>query len=99
MHRILELTTILPAFSGFMMRTVGSWRRDLLLSFLTAVVSASDITVFTDARCTRSWRSLDTVNGYPDGMCKPLNVAKGQSFQIQKLDRGCAGATSAMGSR
>jgi len=34
---------------------------------------------------------MDTVNGYPDGMCKPLNVTTGQSFQIQGLDPGCAG--------
>ncbi|KAF1928217.1 uncharacterized protein M421DRAFT_5285 [Didymella exigua CBS 183.55] len=57
---------------------------------LVAVVLASEITSFTDAKCTRSWRALNTVNGYPDGLCKPLNVAQGQSFQVQELDRGCA---------
>lgn len=73
------------------MQELRSWLIDLLfLSFLT-IVSASDITSFTDAKCTRSWRSMDTVNGYPDGMCKPLNVTTGQSFQIQRLDPGCAG--------
>jgi hypothetical protein len=59
--------------------------------FLLTIVAASDITSFTDAKCTRSWRALDTVNGYPDGLCKPLNVTRGQSFQVQELDRGCAG--------
>lgn len=58
---------------------------------LFAGVLASDITSFTDAKCTRSWRALDAVNGYPDGLCKPLNVTGGQSFQIQELDPGCAG--------
>ncbi|KAF2626560.1 hypothetical protein BU25DRAFT_459262 [Macroventuria anomochaeta] len=62
----------------------------LVLLFLIATTCASDITSFTDAKCTRSWRALDTVNGYPDGLCKPLNVTKGQSFQIQELDQGCA---------
>lgn len=58
---------------------------------LTAKVLASDITSFTDSKCTRSWRALDTVNGYPEGLCKTLNVTSGQSFQIQELDPGCAG--------
>ena len=61
-----------------------------LLQWIAAVL-ASDITSFTDAKCTRSWRALDTVNGYPDGLCKPLNLTSGQSFQIQELDPGCAG--------
>lgn len=52
---------------------------------------ASDLTAFTDAACAQSWRALDTTNGYPDGLCKPLNVTVGQSFQIQKLDIGCSG--------
>ncbi|KAJ4988583.1 hypothetical protein SVAN01_05874 [Stagonosporopsis vannaccii] len=72
------------------MRTFKSWHAGFLFSFLLAIVSASDITSFTDAKCTRSWRSMDTVNGYPDGMCKPLNITAGQSFQIQELDPGCA---------
>lgn len=58
---------------------------------LFAFSLASDITSFTDKDCMRSWRALDTVNGYPDGLCKPLNVTRGQSFQIQELDQGCAG--------
>jgi hypothetical protein len=62
-----------------------------LLLQLFAAVLASDITSFTDAKCTRSWRALDAVNGYPDGLCKPLNLMGGQSFQIQELDPGCAG--------
>ena len=64
------------------------------LRFLVATTSASDITSFTDAKCTRSWHPLDTVNGYPDGLCKPLNVTNGQSFQIQELDPGCAGMST-----
>lgn len=60
-------------------------------TILLATTSASDITSFTDARCMHSWHAVDTVNGYPDGLCKPLNVTRGQSFQIQKLDSGCAG--------
>jgi hypothetical protein len=63
----------------------------LALLSLLAGVTASDITAFTDAKCTRSWRALDTTNGYPEGLCKPLNVTAGQSFQIQKLDYGCSG--------
>lgn len=62
-----------------------------LFAHRLTTVLASDITSFTDAKCTRSWRALDTVNGYPDGLCKPLNVTAGQSFQIQGLDQGCAG--------
>jgi hypothetical protein len=61
---------------------------------LVIFVVASDITSFTDTKCTRSWREIDTVNGYPDGLCKPLNVTQGQTFQIQELDRGCAGMFS-----
>ncbi|KZM26756.1 hypothetical protein ST47_g2103 [Ascochyta rabiei] len=61
----------------------------VLFLSLVATIIASDITTFTDAKCTRSWRALDTVNGYPDGLCKPLNVTMGQSFQIQGLDPGC----------
>ncbi|KAH6638771.1 hypothetical protein C7974DRAFT_121287 [Boeremia exigua] len=80
----------LTAVSGPMMRTFHSWRLDLVFFFLSATTSASDITSFTDTKCTRSWRALDAVNGYPEGMCKPLNVTTGQSFQIQELDRGCA---------
>ena len=63
----------------------------ILLFSLAVFALASDITTFTDEKCMRSWRALDTVNGYPDGLCKPLNVTEGQSFQIQKLDPGCAG--------
>ena len=76
-----------------MMRTSSPSLR-LFVFFLLqlfAGVLASDITSFTDAKCTRSWRALDAVNGYPDGLCKPLNVTGGQSFQIQELDLGCAG--------
>lgn len=76
-----------------MMRTSSPSPR-LFVFFLLqciAAVLASDITSFTDAKCTRSWRALDAVNGYPDGLCKPLNVTSGQSFQIQELDPGCAG--------
>lgn len=65
--------------------------RLLLFTPPLTTVLASDITSFTDEKCIRSWRGLDTVNGYPDGLCKPLNMTKGQSFQIQELDAGCAG--------
>lgn len=59
------------------------------------LVEATALTSFTDATCTRSWRALDAVNGYPDGLCKPLNLTAGQSFQIQRLDEGCAGTCAA----
>jgi len=86
-------------FSDLSLNTCQTWsamRTAILLAivghlFLVTVVYTSDITSFTDAKCTRSWRALDTVNGYPDGLCKPLNVTRGQSFQVQELDRGCAG--------
>lgn len=64
-----------------------------LLPFVV-IALASDVTLFTDQTCTRSWRALDAVNGYPDGLCKPLNVTNGRSFQIQKLDPGCAGKST-----
>jgi hypothetical protein len=66
----------------------------LCLACLLTVVFATDITVFTDDKCRRSWRALDAVNGYPDGLCKPLNVTESQSFQIQELDLGCVGKYS-----
>lgn len=75
------------------MQASRTWHLDWLF-FMLVAVCASDITSFTDAKCTRSWRSVDTVNGYPDGLCKPLNVTAGQSFQVQQLDPGCAGMVS-----
>jgi hypothetical protein len=68
-----------------------------LVSLLAPITVASDITTFTDVKCSRSWRALDTTNGYPDGLCKPLNVTARQSFQIQKLDEGCVGECIAGG--
>lgn len=69
--------------------------RSLLLLFFSSLlfraVVASAVTAYADSGCVRSWRALDAVNGYPDGLCKPLNVTVGQSFQVQELDAGCAG--------
>jgi hypothetical protein len=78
-------------FSLLSMASSRSFCWVLVLLSLLAGATASDVTTFTDAKCTRSWRALDATNGYPDGLCKPLNVTTGQSFQIQKLDHGCIG--------
>ena len=55
----------------------------------------SDITSFTDGKCKTSFNNLDVVNGYPEGVCTPLKITgKLQTFQIAKLDPGCAGESS-----
>lgn len=57
---------------------------------LFSVALSSDITTYTDGKCTKSFNNLDAVNGYPDGVCTPLNLSD-KTFQIAKLDPGCAG--------
>ncbi|PVH93400.1 hypothetical protein DM02DRAFT_634593 [Periconia macrospinosa] len=67
-----------------------------LLSFSLLFVStvlASDITTYADGNCQRSFTNLNVVNGYPDGVCTPLQLSptgSPSSFQIAKLDPGCA---------
>lgn len=62
---------------------------------LLACISGSlgtDIVTFTDEKCRQSFKALDAVNGYPDGMCEPLEIiGKVETFQVAKLDEGCVG--------
>ncbi|KAF1969647.1 hypothetical protein BU23DRAFT_652348 [Bimuria novae-zelandiae CBS 107.79] len=67
--------------------------RYALLFLLVCICGSlgSDIVSFTDDECRKSFNSLDTINGYPDGMCRPLKITgKLETFQIAKLDPGCA---------
>lgn len=55
----------------------------------------SDIVSFTDEKCQKSFTPLDTVNGYPDGLCEPLKIVGNvNAFQIAQLDPGCVGASA-----
>ena len=56
----------------------------------------SDIVTFSDDKCQKSFNTLDTVNGYPDGLCEPLEITGSlNAFQIAELDPGCVGAFAA----
>lgn len=65
-----------------------------LVCLLACIPSSlgTDIVTFTDDKCRTSFNNLDTVNGYPDGLCEPLEIiGKLETFQIAKLDEGCVG--------
>ena len=64
------------------------------LLFLACICGSlgTDITTFTDEKCHTSFDHLETVNGYPDGVCTLLNIRGNlEAFQIQKLDPECSG--------
>ncbi|KAF2646545.1 hypothetical protein P280DRAFT_387981 [Massarina eburnea CBS 473.64] len=62
----------------------------LVLFMLKLGVLGSDITTYTDVECMKSFSNLRAVNGYPDGVCTPLELSKPETFQLAKLDDGCA---------
>ena len=64
----------------------------LFISACIVGTLGSVIVTFTDGECKKSFNDLDTVNGYPDGLCKPLGITgKLAAFQISELDPGCKG--------